>query len=236
MSLSFNFVDFLIVLTIVVSAGYAAWRGFLSETLSIFAWAAAAFATLYFGPWLVPLARGIINTSWLASLLAYAGVFLAVFIPLSFMSYRFSESVKNSPIGPLDRALGIAFGVVRGLVVIGLTYLAVTYFVPIRQQPVWMTEARLLPLMQSSAQVLLSLVPSRDQQDFASAPASQRQDDALGSLIRRQNEQANSVPADAPKKPTKGYGAKDRRALDSLLETTGNGGNRKHDVRFRPYV
>ena len=42
-----------------------------------------------------------------------------VFIPLSFMSHRFSESVKNSPIGPLDRALGIAFGVVRGLVIVG---------------------------------------------------------------------------------------------------------------------
>ena len=51
------------------------------------------------------------------------------------MSHRFSQSVKNSPIGPLDRALGIAFGVVRGLVIVGLAYLAFTYFVPIRNQP-----------------------------------------------------------------------------------------------------
>src|SRR6202012_2853378 len=128
---------------------------------------AAAFATLYCGPWVVPMARGLITTGWLASLAAYAGVFLGVFIPLSFMSYRFSETVKNSPIGPLDRALGVAFGVVRGLVVIGLAYLAFTYFVPIRQQPGWMTEARFLPLMQSSGEVLLSLIPSRDQEDFA---------------------------------------------------------------------
>jgi membrane protein required for colicin V production len=226
MNLSFNFVDFLIVLTIVVSAGYAAWRGFLSETLSIFAWAAAAFATLYFGPWVVPLARGFISTYWLASLVAYAGVFLAVFIPLSFISYRFSESVKNSPIGPLDRALGVAFGVVRGLVVIALAYLAFTYFEPIRDQPRWLTEARLLPLMQSSSQVLLSLIPERDQRDFASGPAHEpeRHDDALGNLIRRQNQQANEVPAQPAKKAVKGYGAKDRRALDKLLETTGGSG------------
>jgi membrane protein required for colicin V production len=227
MNLSFNFADALVALVIVVSAGYAAWRGFLSETLTIFAWAAAAFATLYFGPWLVPLARGMISTFWLASLVAYAGTFLAVFIPLSFISYRFSESVKHSPIGPLDRALGIAFGVVRGLVIIGLGYLAFTYFVPIRQQPAWLTEARFLPLMQSSGQVLLSLVPTRDQEDFANSPSKQRQDDALGDLIRRQNQQANTVPAEQDKKPTKTYGAKDRRALDSLLEATGNGGNRK---------
>ena len=53
--------------------------------------------------------------------------------------------MKHSPIGPLDRALGVAFGVVRGLVIVGLAYMAFTYFVPIRKQPAWLTEARSLP-------------------------------------------------------------------------------------------
>ena len=60
MNLSFTFIDFLVVTVIVVSAAYAAYRGLMSETLTIFAWAAAAFATLYFGPWLVPMARSMI--------------------------------------------------------------------------------------------------------------------------------------------------------------------------------
>ena len=60
-------------------------------------------------------------------------VFLAVFIPLAFVSHRFSETVKHSPIGPLDRAAGVAFGIVRGLVFVGLAYLAFTYFVPLAQ-------------------------------------------------------------------------------------------------------
>jgi membrane protein required for colicin V production len=236
MNVSFNFVDVLIVLTILASAGYAAWRGFLSETLSIFAWAAAAFATLYFGPWLVPLARGMISTYWLASLVAYAGVFLAVFIPLSFMSYRFSESVKNSPIGPLDRALGVAFGVVRGLVVAGLAYLAFTYFVPIRRQPDWVTEARTLPMIQSTGDVMLTLMPDRTRDNFADQPGA-RPDDAIGNLIR-DNEDANRVPegqrepGNTREKPAenlrarkteKGYGAAERRALDKLFESAGNG-------------
>ena len=119
MSLSVTVLDCLIVLIVIVSAGYAAWRGFLWETLTIFAWVAAAFACLYFGPYVIPLTRGMVDQPWLASLLAYAAVFLAVFIPFAFMSHRFSESVKHSPIGPLDRAAGIAFGVVRGMVLIG---------------------------------------------------------------------------------------------------------------------
>ncbi len=92
MSLSVTFLDCLIVLIVMVSAGYAAWRGFLWETLTIFAWVAAAFACLYFGPYVIPLMRSMVSETWLASLLAYAAVFLAVFIPFAFISHRFSET------------------------------------------------------------------------------------------------------------------------------------------------
>ena len=227
MTLPLTMVDVLVGLVVLVSAGYAAWRGFLSEVLSIFAWASAAFATLYFGPWLIPLMRGVIATPWIASLAAYAGIFLLVLIPLSFMAHRFSESVKHSPIGPLDRALGIAFGVVRGLVIVGLAYMAFTYFVPIKQQPAVLTGARSLPVIQSSAEVLLSLAPNRDRAGFAAEPAGQH--DELGDLIRR-NSSVNKVSEDhvqhksmAAKPAQKGYGAKDRQALDNLLEATGKG-------------
>jgi membrane protein required for colicin V production len=228
MNLSFNLVDLLVVLVLLTSAGYAAWRGFVSETLSIIAWAAAAFATLYFGPWVVPLARGMIATPWLGSLAAYAGVFLVVLIPLAFMSHRFSEGIKRSALGPLDRALGIAFGVVRGLLVVGVAYLLFTYLVPISKQPQAVTQARLLPLVQSSSEVILSLVPSRDQTDFTGeAEKDQSRNagkvDRLGQLIRNQDAQpapepAKKAPKTAEKSAQKTYGAKDRRALDTLLK------------------
>ena len=70
------------MLIVVVSAGYAAWRGFMSETLTIFAWAAAAFACLYFGPYLVPLTRGMVASPGWPRCWPMPSVFLAVFIPL----------------------------------------------------------------------------------------------------------------------------------------------------------
>jgi membrane protein required for colicin V production len=247
MNLSVTFLDCLIVLIIVVSAGYAAWRGFLWETLTIFAWVAAAFACLYFGPYIIPLTRSMVNEAWLASLLAYAAVFLAVFIPFAFMSHRFSESVKHSPIGPLDRAAGVAFGVVRGLVVIGLAYLAFTYFVPIRQQPHWVTEARLLPVVQSTADVLLSVVPDHPHDYTYDHPVVRQEapqvehttsnppdmsggHDPMADLIRK-NEAAGSVPKTTREpvqqktaaKAAKTYGASDRQALDNLVQSGGSG-------------
>ena len=242
MSLFFTFLDALVVLIVLVSAVYAAFRGFLWETLTIFAWVAAAFACLYFGPYVIPLMRSMVSQAWLASALAYAAVFLAVFIPFAFISHRFSESVKHSAIGPLDRAGGIAFGVVRGLVIVALAYLAFAYFVPIAKHPGWIRNAKLLPLVQSSSQVLLSVVPDhpgeygyiahRDdltspQIEEKAANKGESVHDPMAELIRK-NEAANHVPGTkkepAPKqtaKVTKSYGASDRQALDKLVETGG---------------
>ena len=191
MSLSVTFIDCLIVLVIVVSAGYAAWRGFIWETLTIFAWAAAAFACLYFGPYIIPLTKSLVSQAWLAGLIAYAAVFLAVFIPLAFISHRFSEGVKSSPIGPLDRAAGVAFGVVRGLVIVSLAYLAFTYFVPIRQQPQWVTQARLMPMVQSAADVMLSVVPNQPH-DYGYLP--QHQENSLEIRQAPAEQNARSQP------------------------------------------
>ena len=198
MSLSVSFIDCLIVLIIVVSAGYAAWRGFIWETLTIFAWAAAAFSCLYFGPYLVPMAKSLVNADWLASLLAYAAVFLAVFIPFAFMSHRFSQSVKSSPIGPLDRAAGVAFGVVRGLVIVGVAYMAFTYFVPIRKQPNWVAEAKLLPMVQDTADILLSVVPGQPH-DYAYVP--QHEEIRQAAPEQKDEQNARNQPAAAPLNP-----------------------------------
>ncbi|HEX3754414.1 MAG TPA: CvpA family protein [Rhizomicrobium sp.] len=216
MNLSITTVDFLTGLVVLVSTVYAVWRGFLWETLSVFAWIAAAFACLYFGPAVIPLTRSMISASWLASLVGYVLVFLAVLIPLSFISHRFSQTVKSSPIGPFDRALGAAFGVVRGLVIVGLVYIAFTYFVPVPRQPHWLAKAQMLPVIQGTDEVLLSLVPERDHPDFAVSPGSK---DEVGDLIRR-NDEAGAVRHRHARAKNR-YGARDRQALDRLIEATG---------------
>jgi membrane protein required for colicin V production len=219
-NVSFTLVDVLVVLTVIVSTGFAIWRGFIRETLSIFAWAAAAFATLYFGPYAANLLRTRFPSFSVAPFLGYVGMFLIVLIPLSFISFRFSESVRNSPVGAVDRSLGSAFGVVRGLAIVGMAYLAFSLLVPISGQPDWMTQARLLPVIQESSHVLLSLVPSHDET----------------ALTRETRQPAAAAAGDAPvPKPrpsmvkphrlAKTYGAQERGALDKLIETTG--GNNK---------
>jgi membrane protein required for colicin V production len=235
--MNLTFVDILVGLVLAVSTFYAAWRGFLHETLAIFAVVAAGFAALYFGPWLFPWMHQHIATKWLAVVAADAAVFLAVCIPLAFLSRRISNSVKSSALGPLDRMLGVAFGVLRGLAIVGLAYIGFVYYVPPHDHPASFTHARTLPLMEKTAEVLRSLVPNYGPNDFGVHPR-----DELGDLIRRNEEpvkvenaaQNTQVPEDpmshkniSAARTEKGYGAKDRRALDSLVEATGNGGSGK---------
>jgi membrane protein required for colicin V production len=216
--LHFSFVDLLVVAIVGVSAAFAIYRGFVRETLSIFAWAAAAFATLYFGPPAAALLKDRLSPALLGIAIGYVGVFLVVLIPLSFISYRFAEGVHRSPVGALDRSLGFAFGVVRGLAILGFAYILFTSVMATHDQPKWLTTARSLPLIQSCAQVLLSLVPSQDT-PLVEKPA---------------HEPAVTVPQprprDAAKKPPKHsqktYGARDRRALDRLIQSTGDSGGK----------
>jgi membrane protein required for colicin V production len=217
---SLNAVDYGILLVILASAAYAAWRGFMAEALSILAWIAAAFATLYFGPWAGPVLSRWIAPHWLASLLGYVLVFLVVFAPLSFLSHRFSDNVRKSAAGGIDRLMGFLFGIVRGVVVVALAYLALSYATP--SQPRVVREAHFLPWVERSSAFLIDLLPPRDRPTSARADVEPSPSDDLGNLIRREDAADSSSPAkNSGPGAGKTYGAQDRRALDTLLEATG---------------
>ena len=203
-ALNISWVDVAVAGIVLISTILAVARGFVRETLSILAWAAAAFATLYFGPALAAFLRSRISTPLVGDLIGYVGIFLVVLIPLSFISYRLSERVRQSPIGTLDRSLGVPFGIIRGLALVGIVYLAISLVIPVRAQPTWLTQARLLPVIQGSSNVLLSLVPAHD---------------------RQRVETVSKETATAASAHAKSYHAQDRHALDKLIETTGTSGN-----------
>jgi membrane protein required for colicin V production len=209
MNLGFTVVDLLVVVTVVLSAIYAWYRGFVNESLSIVAWAAAAFGTLYFAPAIVPYVRERMSPPLVGTIVAYAGIFVAVLLPLSFMSHRISQNVKDSPVGVVDRVLGGLFGIVRGLVVIGLAYIVFSMFVPVHSHPRWLRDARLLPVIRESSEMILTLVPDQHLSHEA-----RTQEDSYA---------PEPKPRDASAKHGhKRYGSDDRRALDRLIETTGS--------------
>ena len=188
-------IDLVVIAIVLVSAFVALWRGLVRETFSIFEWVASAYAALRLSPVFQPMLAGIVEPPWLAWIAVFVGTFIIVLVPLSMLTHRFADFVRRSEIGPVDRALGFVFGIGRGLVIVGLAYIAFASLVPPEEHPTALTSAKLFPLIQNSSEVLLSMVPGTGSES--------------GTVSQGDSEE------------TKTYGAKDRGALDRLFEATG---------------
>jgi membrane protein required for colicin V production len=209
-ALNINWVDILVAAVIAFSTLIAVLRGFVRETLSILAWSAAIAAAFYFGPAATRWLRHDISTPFAAPLLAYIGIFVVVLIPLALVSHRLSHMVRNSPVGMLDRGLGVPFGILRGLILVGVAYLAICFVIPLRAQPLWLTQARLLPVLQYSSRAISSIIPDLRHAPFAD-------DDGAPDASEPSSTRTGHTQII--------YRAADRHALDHLIETSSASGN-----------
>lgn len=229
-------VDF-VVLGILFISGVIAWhRGFLKETLSVSAWLMAALVAVFVWPITKPFGRSLIQPSFVADILALIGVFFIVLIPVSFMSFRVSEMVKGSRVGPLDKSLGFVFGLGRGLLVVGLAYVIFSSLASADNHPKWLKEARLLPVVKGTADILKSLggkstarvvEPAGSDSKAASgkkppvttkaADSKQTKRDTKPAAVSK-SAKANNEGGGSTKKG-KQYADEDRRSLDQLVSS-----------------
>ncbi|MFN0024448.1 MAG: CvpA family protein, partial [Parvularculaceae bacterium] len=103
--------------------------------------------------------RELVEPDWFADILGFVGLFLAVIIPISFVAFRVGEAARQSSIGPLDRSLGFVYGVVRGLLIAAVAFIIFDTLAP--KKPEWITDAKLIPIVQRSGDVLTSLFNSK---------------------------------------------------------------------------
>ena len=205
---------------LLVSGLFATYRGFLNETLSIVAYAVAAVGAVILAPALKPLAHSFVGPDWLAYGISLVGLFLLLLIPLSFVSFRISESVQGSPIGPLDRSLGFVFGVGRGLVIVGAAYLVFSTLAPAKDHPEWVRDARLLPVIKGTADMLRSLGghhKDKDEHDTVTTQTTEPVTTTPGKPARLSTVSRDSHEGSGD--PGKTYGDSDRRALDQLVHS-----------------
>lgn len=222
MEIPLTVVDFVVLGILLISGLFATYRGFLNETLSIVAYAVAAVGAVILSPVFKPFAISLVGANWLASALSLIAVFLILLIPLSFISFRFSEAVQGSPVGPLDRSLGFVFGVARGLLIVGAAYLVFAELAPPKDHPDWVKQARLLPVVKGTADVLRSIGGGKHKSDKDEA-TTQTAEDKPPKQTKPGTPSQGSSGSNSEQgsgEPGKTYGDGDRRALDQLVRTT----------------
>ncbi len=107
------------VLTIVgLSVILSVMRGLLREVLAILGWVAAFYVAKTYTNQLLPMMPADIPTEPLRVLAAFLVLFLATLLVASLLAIALSAIFKKIGLGWLNRLLGAAFGVVRGLLIV----------------------------------------------------------------------------------------------------------------------
>jgi membrane protein required for colicin V production len=152
--------DVAVIVVIALSALLGLWRGVIREVFALAAWVAALVCMFLFGEQLgraLPLEAITHSTPWLRSLIGYALVFIGVFVLISVVGYVFSRVVKAIGLSFVDRALGMVFGVIRGvLIVVLLVFIAGATTLP---QFTWWRESVTAKPLATIAAILRNKLP-----------------------------------------------------------------------------
>jgi len=140
-------------------------RGFVQEVLSLLAWFVAVIAVRLFLAPVTDLTGLWIGAGAAASMLAFVGLFGLTFFAGKILARAMGQRVRTSVIGSVDRVLGAGFGLLKGLVVATVAFLAFTLaynlvFGVDALRPGWMTDARSFPLLNASGAAMRDMVRS----------------------------------------------------------------------------
>ncbi|MDF2368082.1 CvpA family protein [Sneathiella sp.] len=217
--------DAVILVILLISAIFGFVRGFVKETLSVAGWVGAVFLSLYLFPLLQPIAREFILNLLIADILTGAVIFILSLVILSYISHAISEKVKASSLGALDRSLGIFFGIARGAILLGIAWLIFVQFIPEKDRPDWVLQAKMLPIIEASGEFIARLLPPDMQENLNISKESDK--DTMDRLKEKYDELPDSVKdglkdgAEGAKNLLdKGYDDKARQQMENLTKSS----------------
>lgn len=208
--------DIGVIAVVLLSALFAFARGFVTEVLSIVAWLGAGLIALYALPYAVPVAENYLPKGWIASAAAGGAIFLVALIVLVYVKSLIGSRVNRSSLSAVDHTLGLIFGVLRGVLVVCIFYLGLSWAFPEGHEPLpgWIADGKTRPYLKFGAEQISVLLPAAIREKL----------EAALNDTRRTAGQLNGVIGGKPRQPdpppqhTPAYPPDARRDLDRLIE------------------
>ena len=152
-----NWVDYIILGTIALSALVGVARGLIREVLSLGTWVAALAIAWFFHQELADLLSGQLAHPLVRKGAAFIALVLLVLIAGAILGTVLTALIDTVGLTGVDRLLGMAFGGARGVVLVAMTVYLVA-LTPAQGDPAW-KESMLIKDFASISQWLLSLTP-----------------------------------------------------------------------------
>lgn len=131
-----GWIDGVILGVLLLSALLGIWRGLAFELLSLLGWVVAWFCAKAWGPAIaafVPLGP---QGSALRIGIGFLAAFLVGLMGWRLLSWLVQQLLQATPLAPLDRALGAAFGLLRGVLIV-LLLVTLGGLTPLAGSPGW---------------------------------------------------------------------------------------------------
>lgn len=231
------YIDLIVIAVILISAGLAFFRGFIRETLTILGVVGGLLAAYQFGDNLIPLYNnllgvgsqsleegaeaekflGVLEYAQLSKVLSYASVFLGVVILLSVVSFFLSRAVEKIGLGMVDRSLGVVFGIIRGVLILGLIYLPFQMFLEEEEKVEWFSDSRSIVYIEWTAEWIRNFFPEDlTNEDAINTKADEARETLKSLEILPEGLNQNSLFPEGEEMD--GYQEKARETLDQLIE------------------
>jgi membrane protein required for colicin V production len=156
-----NWLDYLLIAILLISAFFSARKGFSREIIGL----AAAFFALVLGMWFYGIAGSYIapytSSPRMANLIGFLLVVAAVLIAGGILGWIVNRFLRTIGLSFFDRLLGAAFGVLRGLLVAMALLTAFMAFGPYESEstPSAVVHSHIAPYILNASRLVVAMAP-----------------------------------------------------------------------------
>ena len=159
-------IDVLVLISIGGAAIFGFIRGFVTEVLSLFAWMLIVVALKLFHYPLTQALAPTIGAGSGSAVLAFALIAGLTYFGGRLVARSIGGRVRDSGLGPIDRALGFGFGGLKGLILCSLVFLLLMLVIDTvsggpSRRPDWIRHSRTYPLLNATSASIAEFVDKR---------------------------------------------------------------------------
>ena len=152
-----NWADIAILSIIGISALLSLFRGFVREVLSLAAWVAAFWVAFTFTEQGADYLTDYISIPSARYVAAFVVLLVATLFVIGIINHLVAKLIDKTGLTGTDRMLGMVFGIVRGVAIVGvIVFLA--GLTPVPRDP-WWNESILMGHFQELALIAISFLP-----------------------------------------------------------------------------
>ena len=151
-----TFLDFVFLVILLVSTGFALLKGLAREVISLVSLLGGFFLAAFYYSWPANWFMGLTKTESLANLIGFMAIFLSCLLAGAIAAFLANRFIKMASLQWIDRILGAVFGILRGWAIASVIALALIAF-PIGEEKI--AQSMFAPYLTAKARAAVLLVP-----------------------------------------------------------------------------